>query len=88
MSGHNVFLGLELNSRIPVINAHIKAGVEAFMGQANIARPGKISTATVDYHYVDVPYKTQSIDDLQFVVSVGFTLGGKEARGQNILRIF
>lgn len=88
MSGHDVFLGLELNSRIPVFNVHVKAGMQAFMGQANIRRPGSLQSERTEYRYVTIPYTINGIEDLKFVVSLGFTLGGKQSRGQNILRIF
>ena len=92
MSGHDFFLGLELNSRIPVINAHLQAGVEGFVGQANIMRPGELPAAfknnKSDFRYATVPFGIQGLNDLQFVVSLGFTLGGNGSRGQNVLRIF
>lgn len=93
MSGHDFFVGLELNSRIPVINAHLQAGLEGFVGQANIVRPGDLPDAFRDnktafrYATAETP-KIQGFNDLQFVVSLGFTLGGNGSRGQNILRIF
>lgn len=86
ISGHDFFLGLELNSRIPIINAHVQAGVEGFKGQANIARPGDVSK--YQYRYYTEPFGINSLDDLQFVVTLGFTLGNRNSRGQNILRIF
>ena len=88
MSGHDVFLGAELNSRIPVFNVHIKAGMQAFFGEANIRRPGTLPRERVEYRYVTVPYTVQAINDIKFVVSLGFTLGGGESKGQNILRVF
>jgi hypothetical protein len=83
ISGHDVFGGIEFNSRIPVFNVHVKAGMQAFFGQANIVRPGRVSPDTAENKYLTVPYKS-----LPFVVSIGFTLGGNQARGQNILRVF
>ena len=83
ISGHDIFAGVEFNSRIPVFNVHVKAGMQAFFGQANIARPGKITPDTVENKYLTVPYKS-----FPFVVSVGFSLGGNQSRGQNILRVF
>lgn len=93
MSGHDAFLGVEFNSRIPVFNVHVKAGIEGFFGQANIRRPGNLpktggNQEKTEYRYVTIPYTVNSLDDLQFVVSVGFTLGSSQCRGQNILRIF
>lgn len=93
MSGHDAFLGVELNTRIPIFNIHVKAGMEGFFGQANIRRPGSLpknggNQEKTEYRYVTVPYTVNGIDDLKFVVSVGFTLGGNQSRGQNILRVF
>ncbi|MBQ7268680.1 MAG: PEGA domain-containing protein [Bacteroidales bacterium] len=81
MSGHDIFLGLELNSRIPVFNLHLKAGLQAFYGQGNILRPG---TGKID---IQKNY-TVPVQDFKFVVSAGFTLGTHKTRGQSILRIF
>ena len=88
MSGHEAFLGLELNTRIPVANVHVKAGMEGFFGQANIRRPGSLKSDRTEYRYVTIPYTVNSINDLQFVVAVGFTIGSNQSRGQNVLRIF
>ena len=88
MSGQDIFLGAEFNSRIPVFNAHVKAGIEAFLGQANICRPGSLPAETAEYRYYTQPYAVSSIADLQFVLSLGFTLGAGQSRGQNILRVF
>ncbi len=83
MEGHDVFIGGEINSRIKVINAHVKAGMQGYWGKANICRPGEIKNETPDTRFVSVPYK-----NVQFVVTLGFTLGVGGTRGQNILRIF
>ena len=81
MSGHDIFLGLELNSRIPIFNLHLKAGLQAFYGQANLLREG--TTKIFDVKPYNVP-----IQDFKFVISAGFTLGTNRSRGQSILRIF
>ena len=86
MSGHDMFAGIELNSRFPIINGTLKAGVQAFHGQANLVRPvegNKTST------YVTQEYSTfKTTAPVEFVISLGFSVGGKDHRGQNILRVF
>ena len=87
MSGHDVFLGAELNSRMPIFNGHLKVGVEGFFGQANLYRTGyEIEGAQVKK---DQFYEAEPLNKpIRFVVGLGFTIGGKEAKGQNILRVF
>ena len=82
MSGHDVFFGLEVSSRMKVFNVNVKAGMQGlFDGKANICRPG--STSTEGTYHIE-PYS----QPLQFVITAGFTLGGGTCRGQNILRVF
>lgn len=81
MSGHDIFFGLELNSRVPIFNLHLKAGLQAFYGQGNILRPG---TYKID---IQQAY-TVPVQKFCFVISAGFTLGTHKTRGQNLLRIF
>ena len=83
MSGHDVFFGVELSSRMKIINFNLKAGMQGlFDGKANICRPGTATVTNGVYTTVDC---TQP---LQFVVTAGFTLGSGNCRGQNILRVF
>lgn len=83
MSGHDVFFGVELSSRMKIINFNLKAGMQGlFDGKANICRPGATNVTNGVYSTVDC---TQP---LQFVVTAGFTLGAGNSRGQNILRVF
>ena len=89
MSGHDIFLGGELSSRFPFLNVNLKAGLQAFYGQANICRPAgtyKSSSNVIDRFYsqpYEVPYNRA-----QFVVTIGIKLGGKDSKGNNILRVF
>ncbi|MBR5041803.1 MAG: PEGA domain-containing protein [Bacteroidales bacterium] len=87
MSGHDAFAGLELNSRIPVFNVSLRAGVQAFYGKANIARPNATASQDIENQYVILDYNLP-VQNMQFVVGVGFSLGGPDSRGQNIIRIF
>lgn len=83
MSGHDIFLGAEVGSRLQIFNANLKAGMQMFFGQANICLPAASASQAVKDRFVAEPYK-----NVQFVVTLGFTLGGRDSRGQNILRVF
>lgn len=86
MSGHDIFLGGEISSRFPIINLNVKAGFQIFYGQANICGTG--TSNNVRDRFADpVPYKVP-FNDAQFVVTVGLKLGGKDSKGNNILRVF
>lgn len=87
ISGHDIFVGGELSSRIPIFNVYVRAGLQAFYGQANIVRPSSSSVSKVEERYIIEPYKIP-YNDAQFVVSVGIKLGTKDSKGMNILRVF
>ena len=82
MSGHDLFVGAEVSTRIPIANVNIKAGMQMYPGlTANIPNSSENSTTKEYYSQaLDVP--------ACFVVSVGFSLGSKDAKGNNILRVF
>ena len=87
MSGHDVFVGAEVNSRLPIFNGHLKVGMEGFFGQANLLHPGKAPegvTVRSEQFYVE----EKVANPIRFVVGLGITIGGREAKGQNILRVF
>jgi len=89
VSGHDIFLGGEVSSRIPIINVNVKAGIQAFYGKANIIRPTgvmKASVAAAD-RYISEPYVVP-FKDMQFVVTLGIKLGTRDSKGNNILRVF
>lgn len=89
MSGHDIFVGGELSSRIPIFNGYIRAGLQAFYGQANICRPTGVvkSSSSVVERYIIEPYVIP-YNNAQFVVSVGIKLGTRDSKGLNILRVF
>lgn len=70
----SVFFGLELHSRFPVLNANFKVGYRIQKGNFNISNTKK---------YEIYPFENSGI-----MASVGFTLGGKDSKGANILRVF
>ena len=73
----DVFLGLELHSRLPVLNANFKLGYRIMKGSFNINKGNTTSK-----------YESYPFDNSGIMASVGFMLGGKESKGANILRVF
>ncbi|MBR4809107.1 MAG: PEGA domain-containing protein [Bacteroidales bacterium] len=88
MSGHEVFLGAEINSRLPIFNGHLKIGMEGLFGQANIYYTGQIPETETTFKKEQFYYTEALEQPIRFVVGLGFTIGGKEAKGQNMLRVF
>ena len=85
-TGHDLFTGVELSSRLPFGDVKLKAGLQMYLNakaniySADLADPG---AATVDKFY------TQQLKmPPMFVLSVGVSLGGKDSKGENIFRIF
>ena len=94
MSGHDIFLGAEISSRLPIFNANIRFGLQSFYGQANICRPTAASNATTSQlgdakkRFGDPVAYVVPISQAEFVVTIGFTLGSKDSKGNSILRVF
>lgn len=88
--GHDLFVGAEVSSCIPVFNLKLKAGVQIYPGglTANFYKGSNSSNGSdsMSSRYVSLPM--QGVPPAQFVVSLGFTLGGKDAKGENIWRVF
>ena len=85
LSGHDLFFGAELSSRLPIANVNLKVGMQMYPElKANIHDSGfRAASGEADNFYVqDVPIPSM------FVVSVGFSLGTKDSKGNNILRVF
>ena len=86
MTGHEMFFGGELSSRMSSINFNLKAGMQIFANaKANIYGKPQDSTSSNDnaYHVLDM-----NIPNM-FVVSVGFTFGDRsESKGNNLLRLY
>ncbi len=87
--GHDLFLGGEVSTCIKAININFKMGMQMYPGgglTANIYK-GHGNTGTFEStSYVSLPIA--GLPPSQFVISVGFTLGSTDAKGQNILRLF
>jgi hypothetical protein len=91
MSGHDIFLGAEISSRIPIFNANIRFGLQSFYGQANICRPTANTTASggnVKSRFGDPVSYVVPLSQAEFVVTIGFTLGTKDSKGNSVLRVF
>lgn len=74
----DIFIGLELHSRFPMLNASFRVGYRSFTGNANI------------YKEVNKPkgYVSHPFDFSGITAAVGFTLGGKDSKGAHTLRVF
>ena len=92
VTGHDLFIGAEISSNIKYFNANVKAGLQTYPGglTANIYDEGKkgpgMSSTNVEDKYVCLP--VAGIPPTQFVISVGFSFGGRNSKGQNTLRLF
>ena len=74
----DIFLGLELHSRIPVLNASFRFGYRMMKGNANIYSGGGKEKGFVSHPF----------DNSGMMAALGFTFGGRESKGANILRVF
>ena len=91
MSGQDIFLGAEISSRIPIFNANIRFGLQSFYGQANICRPTANTTASggnAKSRFGDPVSYVVPLSQAEFVVTIGFTLGTKDSKGNSVLRVF
>ena len=74
----DIFLGLEVHSRLPVLNARFKVGYRMMKGNANIyTGDGRKSS-----------YQSHPFDNSGIMASIGFSLGGRDSKGAHILRVF
>lgn len=83
MSGHDLFVGVELSSLLPVFNANVKIGWQGFFGNRNFFTPANKSGVASPENFCIQKYNSSA-----FVISVGFSLGSTYAKGKNILRVF
>ena len=85
MSGHDIFVGLEASTRLPIFNVNFKAGVQMYKGlKANIyvSDMGNSGDLASQFYSEDMNLPNM------FVISVGFTLGGMNSKGTNMLRVW
>lgn len=77
LNGWNYFFGVELSSRIPVINGTVRLGYQGLNGKVS--------------HYDKSAAAFSSVDPVSqgaFVVGLGINLGGNDSKGVSILRVF
>lgn len=82
-SGHEAFAGVEISSRIPVFNVNLKVGAQYLNGIVNCFDP-----ASGQYTKVSDRFSKCEFDNLSFVATLGFTLGGRDSKGRNVLRLW
>ena len=86
-TGHDVFAGVELGTRLKYFNVYVRAGLQYYKGEryyyCNNSRYDSTDTWITDITDVRMP-----VNQTSFVVTLGFNLGSRDAKGQNILRVF
>ena len=82
-SGHDAFAGIEVASRVPCCNLNFRFGAQYVNGQFNCYNnPPVQNTKTADC------FTYTPLEQFRFVVSVGFAIGAKDAKGRNVLRLW
>lgn len=74
----DIFVGLELHSRLPVLNASFRVGYRTLSGHANIFN-NEIKPSR---------YDSYAFGNSGVIASLNFTLGGRNNKGANTIRIF
>ena len=82
-SGHEVFAGLEISSRIKVLNVNLRAGLHYLGGDRNYYQKDNNTLIATEDKFTSAPF-----NQTMFVVTAGFSLGSKKANGRNIARLF
>lgn len=82
-SGHEIFAGVELASRLPFVNATLRFGYQSFIKpEANIwaKNLGNDTKSQFRTYDLDMPG--------MLVLGLGFSVGGKDSKGDSIIRLF
>ena len=74
----DIFFGVEIGSRIPVIDARLKVGYRIMEGSMNF-----YGASEAKNQYLSVPF-----DFSGFSASIGISLGDRDAKGAETLRVF
>ena len=74
----DIFVGLELHSRLPVFNGSFRVGYRTLKGHANIYNK-EIKPAG----YESYPFSSSGV-----IASMNFALGGRNSKGANTIRVF
>lgn len=82
-SGHDVFAGLEVASRIKYFNVNFRMGAQYLNGRFNCYNIPADRNADLKDCFTESP-----VGQVRFVVSVGFALGSWDTKGRNVLRIW
>ena len=82
-SGHDAFAGVELASRIPFFNVNIRFGAQYINGRFNCYNMPSDYNQNITASFTNTP-----LSQFRLVASVGFTLGGRDAKGRNVLRLW
>jgi len=86
VSGHDLFIGAEVSSHIPIFNIQLRAGYQMYPGlKAHLYN----KNANDGSNDVSQGYTTYDMNvPGAFMLSVGFSLGSWDSKGNNILRLF
>ncbi len=85
ISGKEIFYGVEIATRISSLNANIKFGTKKFQDVQYNFYTDANNSSTNDYSKSFHKVTANNLE--QVVLSVGFTLGKKPSRGNNMLRL-
>ncbi len=89
IDGAEMFFGLEFSTRISYFNVNFKLGQEMFKGNYNFyANKDGESMTLPNQNETDEKFWSRPFDLSNFVFTVGFTLGEKVSRGNNMLRLW
>jgi hypothetical protein len=86
IGGQEIFIGVEVTSRINCFNVNFKLGKEIYKGNYNIYMNNK-QTAAPDSGQ-DKKFVSNAFELNGFVFKAGFSLGRKKIKGNNMLRVF
>lgn len=81
--GHEAFAGVEVSSRIKVFNVNFKIGAQYLNGKCNCYNVPNDRYTDTNKCFTDAPF-----NHFGFMASVGFSFGGRDAKGRNILRLW
>ncbi len=81
ISGTEYFYGVEFGTRLSTLNMNVKFGKKVLTGNYNIY--GSTNPSTLEIKYTNIPLTFDN-----YVFSVGFTLGRKASKSNNMFRLW
>lgn len=84
VDGHDLFVGAEFTSRLPVFNFSIRAGYQMMRGNYNV----KCENVRSDYSKLEKSFHHTPFTADAFVIALNINLGGKDSKGNNVLRLW